>query len=101
MQSLKNTLCGTPVYLSPQLWEAYVKRQNFGIKHDLEKSDIFSLGLTFLSAYFLLTNEIAGMNDKGGEKIIETYLNKITNTKIRSLIAKMLIFDENQRYNYE
>lgn len=43
-----HTILGTPVYLSPVLWEAYIRKQNFKVDHNLEKSDVFSLGLTFL-----------------------------------------------------
>lgn len=66
-ESLKNTLVGTPVYLSPILWNAFVNLKENPqkidkIKHDLEKSDIFSLGITFLQCALLLNHEIIGLN---------------------------------------
>lgn len=43
------TLVGTPIYFSPLLWDKFVsKNPNSKVHHDLEKSDVFSLGLTFL-----------------------------------------------------
>lgn len=50
---MKGTLVGTPVYLSPLLWVA-LENGEFDlekvgkIKHDFEKSDIYSLGITLL-----------------------------------------------------
>ena len=45
---IQNTLVGTPVYLSPILWNAYTNNTFDNISHDLELSDVFSLGLTIL-----------------------------------------------------
>lgn len=42
------TLVGTPYFLSPKLWDGFSSNQVNRIVHDIEKSDIFSLGLTFL-----------------------------------------------------
>ena len=53
MSLLPGTLVGSPVYLSPILWNAY-ERGDFDlekigkIKHNFEKSDIYSLGVSFL-----------------------------------------------------
>ena len=61
------TLVGTPVFLSPVLWHAF-EEGNFEvksigkIKHNFEKSDIYSLGVTLISATLLLRNEVIGMN---------------------------------------
>jgi hypothetical protein len=32
------------------------------VKHDLEKSDVFSLGVSFVQCALLLTTEIVGLN---------------------------------------
>ncbi len=53
LSQIAGTLVGTPVYLSPLLWNAYEKSDfemdKIGkIKHDFEKSDIYSLGITLL-----------------------------------------------------
>jgi serine/threonine protein kinase len=42
------TLVGTPYFLSPKLWDGFSNNQISRVVHDLEKSDVFSLGLTFL-----------------------------------------------------
>ena len=44
------TLAGTPGYLSPLLFDAYKSSQD-KCKHNDEKSDVYSLGLTFLRVY--------------------------------------------------
>jgi len=42
-----NTVAGTPVYMSPLLVKSYSEGTKVS-RHDIEKSDIFSLGMTFL-----------------------------------------------------
>jgi serine/threonine protein kinase len=42
-----HTIMGTPAYLSPLLYNAY-KKGKVEVKHDLEKSDLFSFGITLL-----------------------------------------------------
>lgn len=67
-----NTLVGTPVYLSPILLEILKSHQKgtkfHKIKHDLEKSDIYSLGMSFLQVALLLSNDLIGLNSKENEK---------------------------------
>ena len=55
--AMMNTLVGTPLFLSPKLWVAFQSNASGKVKylfyfkfyrHHLEKSDVFSLGLTFL-----------------------------------------------------
>jgi len=43
-----NTVTGTPLFLSPKVWEAYMVKGESSVVHDLEKSDIFSLGVVFI-----------------------------------------------------
>lgn len=50
---MPGTLVGTPSYLSPKLWEAFstgvFKKEKISkIMHNLEKSDIYSLGISLL-----------------------------------------------------
>ena len=48
-QSYSNELVGTPLYLSPALRRPFLLNTGFeGVAHDVFKSDVFSLGLTFL-----------------------------------------------------
>ena len=43
------TIWGTPQYLSPILWKAYVvDKQTRHAQHNIYKSDVFSTGLVFL-----------------------------------------------------
>lgn len=43
------TIRGTPQYLSPILWKAYVVDKNtWHATHNIYKSDVFSEGLVFL-----------------------------------------------------
>lgn len=43
-----NTIAGTPLFLAPKVWEAYIKRNEYNVVHDMVKSDVYSLGLVFL-----------------------------------------------------
>ena len=47
-KNFKSTLVGTPMYLSPDLMRAYLNQNFKEVKHDLEKSDVYSLGIMFL-----------------------------------------------------
>ncbi|KAM3137058.1 hypothetical protein pb186bvf_010786 [Paramecium bursaria] len=102
-QSLRNTLVGTPVYLSPVLWNALImqKEQKASkIKHDLEKSDIFSLGITFLQCV-LLTDDIIDLNQPKGQQKKMDLLDSIDNPKFRGLIESMIELDEAKRGSYK
>ena len=44
----KNAVVGTAQYLSPVLMNAYMHMSKKEVLHDLEKSDIYSLGILFL-----------------------------------------------------
>lgn len=53
LPTIAGTLVGTPSYLSPILWNAFesVKFQTANINkivHNVEKSDVYSLGITLL-----------------------------------------------------
>ncbi|CAK81963.1 unnamed protein product (macronuclear) [Paramecium tetraurelia] len=105
-ESLKNTIVGTPVYFSPILWNAFVTRSEQPssfekIKHDLEKSDIFSLGLTFLQCTLLLTTEIVGLNMVEQKNKRNMFLDKVENARIRNLITDMLQYEECDRKTYK
>jgi len=41
------TTCGSELYASPLLKQAFLD-SNINVKHDLEKSEIFSFGITIL-----------------------------------------------------
>lgn len=96
-----HSILGTPIYLSPVLWDAYIKRQNYKVDHNLEKSDVFSLGLSFLQIALLLNmQQLAGMNQEGGTKLISKQLQNIKSEKIQRMINNMLEFDQKKRLLY-
>lgn len=97
---LKNSLVGTPLYLSPKLWDAYISGQTSEVKHDLEKSDVYSLGLTLLQTYLLLNDpEICGINDST-KKSGPMFISRIHNQKLAGLLNGMLAFEEKPRFNW-
>ncbi|CAD8095534.1 unnamed protein product [Paramecium sonneborni] len=99
--NFKNTLVGTPLYLSPKLWEAYINGQYNDVKHNLEKSDVFSLGITLIQTYLLLQDQdIAGLNDVKQNKI-PNILQKIYHEKIKELLTGMLNYDEKSRFTWQ
>ena len=58
---------GTSLYMSPELKLIYNGEAN-EINFNPEKSDIFSLGITFIRSVLLLdVNDILGINGENGE----------------------------------
>ncbi|CAD8177902.1 unnamed protein product [Paramecium octaurelia] len=99
--NFKNTLVGTPLYLSPKLWEAYINGQYNDVKHNLEKSDVFSLGVTLIQTYLLLQDQdIAGLNDQKQNKV-PNLLQQIYHDKIKELLTGMLNYDEKSRFTWQ
>ncbi|KAM3127266.1 hypothetical protein pb186bvf_020634 [Paramecium bursaria] len=101
------TLVGTPAYLSPILWQNFEKG-NFNvnqigkIEHNFEKSDIYSLGITFLQTTLLLKGEVSNCNKGvGGQEKTQELLQQIQNQKIKTIIERMLQHDEKSRATYQ
>mmetsp|Transcript_26820 Transcript_26820/g.30961 ORF Transcript_26820/g.30961 Transcript_26820/m.30961 type:complete len:105 (-) Transcript_26820:420-734(-) len=71
------TIRGTPQYLSPILWKAYVVEKNTRhATHNIYKSDVFSCGLVFFQMASL--DDVTNCNHiNDGEKIIEKGLRKL------------------------
>lgn len=65
------TIRGTPQYLSPILWKAYVIDKNTRhATHNIYKSDVFSSGLVFFQIASL--EDVTGFNNiDGGEELID------------------------------
>ena len=100
------TVRGTPQYLSPKLWEAHVIKKAKEVEHNMFKSDVFSAGLVL----FQLTamKDVGGFNQKtehnDGEELIQKGLKELSkkySNKLLDIIAKMLIFEEEKRPNFE
>ena len=68
--SSTNTLAGTPIYFSPLCAKAYraaaLFGEDHGVQHNMYKSDVFSLGLTFLRMAGLAS--IRGLNGQGQDR---------------------------------
>ena len=97
------TIRGTPQYLSPILWKAYVVDKNTRhATHNIYKSDVFSTGLVFLQMATL--EDVTGYNHiSEGEKIIEKAIKKVSqkySDHIWEIIRLMLKFDEVERPSF-
>ncbi|CAD8137373.1 unnamed protein product [Paramecium octaurelia] len=123
-QAMLNTLVGTPLFLSPKLYVAYSMNQPGKVKHDLEKSDVFSLGITFLQMILLLHDrDLSKLNDpiiyddKTGEPIdtseqfaqrkdcqgwkkLQNHINIIKHPSIKACIYGMTEFSERNRFTW-
>ena len=100
---IRQTIKGTELYMSPILFRALNKRQNF-IIHNTFKSDVFSLGmclflaatLTFQSLY-----EIRELKDMNMIKnILEKYLIVKYSYNFVNILIKMLEINENLRPDF-
>jgi serine/threonine protein kinase len=100
---IRQTIKGTELYMSPILFRALNKRQNY-IIHNTFKSDVFSLGmclflaatLTFQSLYEI--RELKDMNMI--KKILEKYLIVKYSYNFVNILIKMLEVNENLRPDF-
>jgi len=91
--SSERTLVGTPIYLSPLCAQAFLAGElhtgSAGVRHDVYKSDVFSLGLTFLRMASL--RNIRGLNaGSQGEidgRVGETRYSPKTQLVLRTMLA--------------
>ena len=100
------TVRGTPQYLSPKLWEAHVIKKAKEVEHNMFKSDVFSTGLVLFQLSAM--KDVGGFNQKtehnNGEELIKKGLKDLSkkySNKLIDIIAKMLIFEEEKRPNFE
>ena len=102
-KNIRNTLRGTQIYMSPLLFNG-LKHNKIDIKHNLFKSDIYSLGLCLLySSTFKLGNlyEIRKISDRNSLKIfIEENLTGKYSDNFINLLLKMLEINENDRIDF-
>jgi len=100
------TIRGTPQYLSPVLWKAHVLTPGTKqVEHNIYKSDVFSSGLVLFQLAAM--KDVTGFNQKtqytDGEKLIKDGLEKLSkrySSKVIEILRRMLIFDEEKRYNF-
>ena len=98
------TITGTPLYLSPKLREAYARtayETPSKITHDIYKSDVYSLGLTFLYVASLdPVKDLTSLVDL--EAKLANRINQIANryTNLAVILQRMLDINENNRPNF-
>lgn len=102
------TIRGTPQYLSPLLWKAHVVDGNSRFaKHNVYKSDVFSVGLLFFQLAAM--EDVTGFNQKSqefdGEKLVGQGIARLKqrlsdNTQFCEIIKMMLKFHETDRPSF-
>ena len=100
------TIRGTPQYLSPLLWKAHVVDGNSRFaKHNIYKSDVFSVGLLFFQLAAM--DDVTGFNQKSqeydGEKLIAAGVQRLKTRysgTFSDVISQMLMFRENERPSF-
>ncbi|CAG9323268.1 unnamed protein product [Blepharisma stoltei] len=101
---------GTVMYFSPKLFKEYleiIKGNNVrgDVRHNPIKSDVFSLGLTFLHMASLakptdLNNLEVGIDNL--QKQVERAIAKLSySDKVKILLAHMLAVQENKRWDFK
>ena len=102
-KNIRNTLRGTQIYMSPLLFNG-LKNNKIDIKHNLFKSDLYSLGLCILySSTFKFENlyKIRKISDRNILKIfIEDNLKGNYSDNFINLLIKMLEINENDRIDF-
>ena len=103
--TIKQTLRGTELYMSPILFYALRSKKYFKyINHNTFKSDVFSFGLCCLFASSLCYEslyDIRELNSNFSIRIvIEKYLNKLYSGKFIDLLCLMLELDEKCRCDF-
>ncbi|OMJ67000.1 hypothetical protein SteCoe_35971 [Stentor coeruleus] len=104
LEELSRSIAGTPLYLSPELRIAYIEHlkgvdiKNF--QHNPFKSDMYSLGLTFLYMASLKENsdmiQVSDLDNKVTLKIHELNYS----LRFKDILKKMLSLDKEQRYSF-
>jgi serine/threonine protein kinase len=102
--SITISLAGTPLYLSPILRASFItmnaQRKNERPMHNPYKSDVYSLGISFLAMANLRTpNELATLDHL--ETKIEKVINDIAYSEVvKALLGLMLKVEENERVDF-
>ena len=98
------TVRGSELYMSPLLYNA-LKNADKEVKHNVFKSDVFSLGYCILFAMCLTVRAIECLREVENMRSIRNLVNKnVDKTKYSSelvnVILKMIEIDENKRYDF-
>ncbi|OMJ86375.1 hypothetical protein SteCoe_12099 [Stentor coeruleus] len=94
---------GSPIYAAPEIKDAlmervYDKEKQVAIEYDIEKADIFSLGLMILQIITL--QDIVGLNSSESEENRNNLVQKISGWKGR-LLAGMLCNRPTERFTFK
>ena len=85
--------------MSPEFKESWSSKSEDKLMG--EKNDVFSLGVTLLQDHLTLKNdEIRGINEKGGEQIINRLLGLVEDDQIRKILRGMLLHSPSERWGY-
>jgi len=98
-----NTLRGTDIYMSPILYNG-LKSSKEDVVHNLYKSDVFSLGYSFLYAVALNHNIINEIRDLENPEKIKNILYRMMRPRYSDtfieIILKMINLDERNRIDF-
>lgn len=97
------TLTGTPLYLSPKLKYAFLQpgMNSMTIDHDVFKSDVYSLGLTFL--YMASLKDVRDLSQLADlQQNINRRIESLPNdySTLKKFLRKMLEVEEIDRMNF-
>ena len=99
----RSTIRGTEMYMSPALFKALQENKD-DIKHDIYKSDVFSLGYCFIYAAMLdfkIIDDIRNLNnDYKVRKILQRTLFLRYSKEFIELIYKMIAVNEDDRVDF-
>ena len=97
------TIIGSPIYMSPEIRDNFQQFQagKIGpkVNYNAVKSDVWSLGLTFL---FMISNRNVKefVKAQAYQEKIDNRLNTIENPIYRKLLARMLVIDQENRADF-
>lgn len=99
----QKTLIGSPFYMSPEIKNLFFefRKGNVGsrVPYDAIKSDVWSLGLTFL--YMITIKSVEKFSNQGNlQNIITERLEAVPSPVYRSLLEKMIRVNPAQRSNF-
>jgi len=99
----RSTIRGTEMYMSPALFKALQENKD-DIRHDIYKSDVFSLGYCFVFAAvldFKILEDIRNLNnDFKVKKILQRILFLRYSKEFIELLFKMICINEDERIDF-
>ncbi|OMJ95186.1 hypothetical protein SteCoe_1565 [Stentor coeruleus] len=104
IKNISETIAGTPLYLSPEVRKAYsdhlMGNTLYNFSHDPFKSDVYSLGLTFL--YMASLRECTDLLQMGDLEIkTQNRINELERyPSLKNILSKMLAFNKDQRISF-